>query len=286
MKPSTDPSFSLEKSAQTNGVPPAGAQTNGARTHGGPPSSPDSRLRSEPLPFRACTLVPAFDAEKSLRAVVEGLRDVVPEASTGERLIVIDDGSKDGTGKLAHTLGCTVVAHGENRGKGAALRSGLATARAMGFDVALTVDADGQHPPASARAILHASRDPGAIVLGIRDLVLAGAPRKNQISNRISNFFISFFSGRDLADTQCGLRRYPVERTLTLAGQAQGYAYESELLLRAIAANVPIVETPIDVIYPPEELRVTHFDGVRDPARIVVTVVRTLRDLSVERARR
>lgn len=240
---------------------------------------------SEPLPFRACTIVPAYDGAKSLGAVVEGLRAEVPEAAEGERLLVVDDGSRDGTGKLARSLGCTVVAHGENRGKGAALRTGLATARALGFDVALTVDADGQHPAASARTILYASYDRAALVLAVRDLLASGAPKKNQMSNRISNFFLSFFSGKALADTQCGLRRYPVEATLALGGKAPGYAYESELLLRAVAAGMPIVEVPVPVYYPPEDLRVTHFDGVRDPARIVVTVVSTLHDLSKARGR-
>ena len=245
----------------------------------GGPTDATNDVPEPTLPFRACTLVPAFDAEASLRDVVEELRRVIPEAASGRRLVVIDDGSRDGTGRLAHELGCTVIAHGENRGKGAALRSGLATARAMGFQVALSVDADGQHPATSAREVLYASRDPEALVLGVRDLVTAGAPKKNRMSNRISNFFISFFSGKVLADTQCGLRRYPVVSTLALAGRAPGYAYESELLLRAVHAGMPMVETTVPVIYPPEELRVTHFDSVRDPARIIVAVVSTLHDL-------
>lgn len=231
------------------------------------------------LPFRVCTIVPAYEAAGSLRAVVAEIRSAIPEAAEGTRLVVVDDGSRDGTGRIAHELGCTVVAHGENRGKGAALRTGLATARAMGFDVALSVDADGQHPARSAREVLYASRDPEALVLAVRDLDRDGAPKKNRMSNRISNFFISLFAGTDLADTQCGLRRYPVARTLALAGKAPGYAYESELLLRAVHANVPIVETTVPVYYPPEDQRVTHFDTVRDPARIVATVVRTLHDL-------
>lgn len=237
------------------------------------------------LPFAVCTLVPAYQAAKTLAAVVADLRLEVPEAAAGARLLVIDDGSTDGTGALAHDLGCTVIVHGENRGKGAALRSGLATARALGYVAALSVDADGQHPGASARLVLHASRDPEALVLGIRDLVGAGAPRKNQLSNRISNYFLSLFSGQPLADTQCGLRRYPVARTLALGGRAPGYAYESELLLRAVEARLPLVETRVPVLYPAGELRVTHFDPVRDPARIIVSVLSTLHDLSRARAR-
>ena len=96
---------------------------------------------------------------------------------------------------------------------------------------------------------------------------------------------MSYFSGRALADTQCGLRRYPIADTLALAGRATGYAYESELLLRAVEADMPIVELEVPVIYPPEQLRVTHFDGVKDPARIIVTVVSTLHDLARARER-
>ncbi len=251
-----------------------------------PASQPALGAPRAALPFAVCTLVPAYQASKTLAAVVHDLRREIPEASAGARILVIDDGSTDGTGALAHELGCTVIAHGENRGKGAALRSGLATARALGYAAALSVDADGQHPAGSARQVLYASRDPEALVLGVRDLEGAGAPRKNQVSNRISNFFLSLFAGQPLADTQCGLRRYPVLRTLALAGRAPGYAYESELLLRAVEARLPLVETRVPVLYPPGELRVTHFDSVRDPARIVVSVLSTLHDLSRARARR
>ena len=124
--------------------------------------------------------------------------------------------------------------------------------------------------------MLFASEDPGVFVLGIRALASAGAPRKNQLSNRISNFFISRFAGRLLQDTQCGLRRYPVETTLRLAARGEGYDFEAEVLLRAIWASVEVVEQPIRVIYP--EGRVTHFHSVRDPWRIVRTVVAALGD--------
>ena len=114
----------------------------------------------------------------------------------------------------------------------------------------------------------------GALVLGIRDLKGAAAPRANQISNAISNGFLSFFSRTHLADTQCGLRRYPLPLALWLGGKDDGYAFEAEIILLAIAAGTPIVEVPIRVLYP--EDRTTHFDSVRDPMRVVQRVVGTL----------
>jgi hypothetical protein len=143
--------------------------------------------------------------------------------------------------------------------------------------VALSVDADGQHPGASARAVLEAAPDnPDALVLGVRDLARAGAPGPNRLSNAISNFFLSLFAGRPLGDTQCGLRRYPVRRTLELAPRAAGFAFEAEVILLAAAAGVPIVEVPVPVHYPPQEERVSHFDPLRDPARIIAVVLRTV----------
>jgi glycosyltransferase involved in cell wall biosynthesis len=172
-----------------------------------------------------------------------------------------------------------VVAHGRNRGKGAALVTGLATARARGFDVALTVDADGQHPAASARAVLHGASDRRALVLGVRDLARDGAPRANRFSNGVSNFFLSRFTGVPLSDTQCGLRRYPVAETLALGARAEGYAFEAEVILRAVQAGIELAQAPVAVVYPPERERVTHFDSVRDPARIIGVVLRTLHEL-------
>lgn len=217
--------------------------------------------------MRPCIVIPAFDAARTLGAVIAGLRE--------HPIFVVDDGSADATVEIARALGVRVARHDYNRGKGSALRTGMRLAREAGHDVCVTVDADGQHPPAAVLRVL-GTQDETALVLGIRDLDRANAPRANRISNGISNFFLSRFSGKALLDTQCGLRRYPIAKTLALRGRADGYAYEAEILLRAAYAGMPIVEVPIDVYYPPENERVTHFDSVKDPARIVAAVVRTL----------
>lgn len=218
---------------------------------------------------RTCVIVPALDAERTLPRVIDELRSAL--SRMGTTIFVVDDGSTDGTRRVAEALGCEVISHRENRGKGAALQTGFRAALARGFDVALTVDADGQHPGEDARRVLLASPDPEAFVLGIRDLARAGAPRKNRMSNGISNYFLSRFAGRALADTQCGLRRYPIRRTLMLGATGSGYEFEGEVLLQASWAGVPIVEAPIAVRYPDD--RVTHFRVSRDPWRILRTVV-------------
>jgi glycosyltransferase involved in cell wall biosynthesis len=222
----------------------------------------------------ACALVPAFDAGETVGAVIDDLRRTLDLP-----VIVVDDGSSDATAETARGRGAEVLRHARNLGKGAALSTGLREAARRGFGVAVSVDADGQHPATSARRVLEGDVDPRALVLGVRDLVRDGAPRSNRIGNGVSNFFLSVFAGRALHDTQCGLRRYPVAETLALGGRAHGYAFEAEVVLRALAARLPVVEVPVEVVYPRAEDARSHFRVVRDPARIVVTVVRTVLDL-------
>lgn len=223
---------------------------------------------------RVAAVIPAFDAERSVAAVVSEVRAAWARARIEGEVFVVDDGSRDDTAKLARSAGAVVVAHDVNRGKGAALRTGLEAALRAGHGAAVTVDADGQHPAREAARLAALPSTPDALVLGIRDLVAAGAPRPNRISNAISNGFLSAFSRRRLADTQCGLRRYPLPFALSLGGRDDGYAFEAEVILLAIAAGAQIVEVPIEVVYPSD--RVTHFDSVKDPMRVVRRVVLTL----------
>jgi hypothetical protein len=225
---------------------------------------------SRPPAAPIAAIIPAFDAAATIRAVVEETVRVFAGVGT---VYVIDDGSRDGTGEIAMAAGAIVVTHSQNRGKGAALRTGFQRAYADGHAAVVTLDADGQHPPADARR-LAAAPNLDALVLGTRDLKGAGAPRPNRISNAISNGFLSLFSRKLLADTQCGLRRYPLPRALEIGGRDDGYAFEAEVILLAIAAKVPIVQVPITALYPAD--RTTHFDSVRDPMRVIRRVVTTL----------
>ncbi len=221
---------------------------------------------------RACVVIPAYEAAPTIEGVISDIRAELPELA--ERIFVVDDGSRDATARIVEELGAVVVGSspdGRNVGKGAALRAGFAAAAARGVTVALTIDADGQHPAAEARRVLFAAPSESALVLGVRDLVRDGAPRANRFSNGISNFFLSRFAGRELRDTQCGLRRYPIAETLALDARATGYDFEAEMLLRAVWTGIDVVEVPVRVVYP--EDRRTHFKVSRDPWLILRTVL-------------
>lgn len=229
-------------------------------------------------------VVPAYQAEKSVGSVVRGLIEGFEAQAAEPLVLVVDDGSTDGTSEAAHGAGARVVRHPHNRGKGHALRTGFKALLEAGAEAAVCVDADGQHPPEEAVRLAREPAPRGALVLGVRDLIRDGAPPANVFSNRFSNRFLSFALGRKLSDTQCGLRRYPLPETLALGGRAGGYGYEAELILRAALLGWSIVEVPVRVIYPPESERVTHFHSVRDPARIVYRVLFTLASAPRQRA--
>jgi glycosyltransferase involved in cell wall biosynthesis len=220
-------------------------------------------------------VVPAYQAQASVAAVVRGLRHELGDEADSP-LVVVDDGSTDCTSEAAESAGARVVRHAHNRGKGSALRTGFSALLEAGADAAVCVDADGQHPPEEAVRLARHPAQRSALLLGVRDLASAGAPKKNRFSNGFSNRFLSFALGRTLSDTQCGLRRYPLPETLALGARASGYAFEAEVILRAVRLGWEIVELPVRVLYPPESERVTHFHSVRDPARIVYRVLYTL----------
>ncbi|GAC1352088.1 MAG: hypothetical protein NVSMB1_11480 [Polyangiales bacterium] len=217
---------------------------------------------------RVCVVIPAFDASVTIASVVRAAR------AFAAQVVVVDDGSVDDTAVKARSEGAMIIAHPVNRGKGGAIRTGLMQAHALGYPVVITLDADGQHPPHQIPTLLEASQDESALVIGVRDLVAAGAPIGNQRSNAFANWFLSIVTSERLRDTQCGMRRYPVAATLALGVKDDGFAFETEVILRALRASIPIVQIPIDVVYPKD--RTTHFDARRDPWRIVLRVLRTL----------
>jgi len=224
----------------------------------------------------ALAIIPAYQAARTIGEVVSGLRSAWrAECAEELRVLVVNDGSTDATSREAERAGAEVLEHPSNRGKGAALRTGLSHALGLNAKVAVTLDADGQHPPSEAVRLLRYPAPPTTLVLGVRDLAGAGAPRANRFSNAFSNAWLSAFSGTTLLDTQCGLRRYPVAETLALDARANGFGFEAEVVLRAARAGWAIEHVPARVLYPPAGERTTHFHPWRDPFRIVLRVIYT-----------
>lgn len=213
-------------------------------------------------------LIPALDCETTLAEVVRGARAHVAQ------VLVVDDGSHDGTAQVAAAAGAEVLRHAANRGKGAALRDGMRALLERGATHAITLDGDGQHLPGDIPALLRAiAANPDALVLGARQHPPDSLAKIRAFGNRFANRWVEIACGASLEDTQSGFRAYPLRATLALGCRADRFAFETEVIIRAVRAGIAIRSVPVRVWNPPAAERISHFRGVRDTVRIVLTVV-------------
>jgi glycosyltransferase involved in cell wall biosynthesis len=213
-----------------------------------------------------CGIIPAYNSQETIAGVVKGaLRHL-------GTVIVADDGSTDGTAEAANQAGADVIALGENRGKGDALRDLLAEARRRGFSAAMAVDADGQHDPDDIPTFLQVHRDfPEAIVTGSRMDVRGSIPRHRHNSMLVARYFISLAANQFIEDTQCGYRLYPLSVTESLSLLKGRYVTETEIVIKAGDSGRKIRCVPIQAHYPPGQP--THFRSISDVAAISIYVI-------------
>ena len=217
---------------------------------------------------RICVVVPTYNNGAT---IVDVLRRI--SRFTGH-IIVVNDGSTDRTHELiaaAGIDGLVTVEYERNRGKGDALKEGFKKAILLGYEYALTIDADGQHYPEDIPLFIDAFRaNRGAFIVGMRQLEQENMRQGSNFANKFSNFWFHFQTGLRLADTQCGYRLYPLN--MLDAGWIVTSRYESELEFLVYSAwkGVRLVGIPVRVFYPPKAGRVSSFRPVYDFLRITL----------------
>lgn len=203
---------------------------------------------------------PAYNAEKTLAPVIKGLRQVLPRST----IIGINDGSQDGTAALLRSVCDRTIDFPTNRGKGAALRAGFASALETNCRAVLTIDADGQHDPAFAPAILSAL-DTSHISIGTRDLSGQQVPRHRRIANMMSSAATRIVSGGAVRDSQSGYRGIRREVLNEIHAEGDRYEFETDFVIRAARAGFSITNVPISTIYGPA----SYFREFHDAMRVI-----------------
>lgn len=211
----------------------------------------------------AVVVIPALNEERAIRAVAQ---DALAHCG---KVIVVDDGSSDGTGAAIADLPVERIRHATPQGKASALQDGFRRALELGADGVLTMDGDGQHSAADLPRLLAAAKNfPNRIVIGARLKGRDATPGKNRFGNRQADFWVSWACGARVADSQSGQRYYPraaVELALRLPHG--GFVFESEILIEAARRGIATVSVPILARYA-DDRRASHFKPFRDVSRI------------------
>lgn len=214
--------------------------------------------------MKVAALIPAYQAAAHVGEVVLGLQ-ALPEPP---HVLVVDDGSRDATAEVARQFGAEVISFAGNRGKGHALLAGFEHLR--DFDGVVTLDADGQHPPACVPAFVAAARAGADLVLGARALT-PDMPPARRFANGFSSAWCSAIAGQPIRDSQCGYRLYGREVLRRTPVRASRYEVETEMAVRAARLGFRLAHVEIPTVYGDET---SHLSPTRDVPRIVGMMLR------------
>jgi glycosyltransferase involved in cell wall biosynthesis len=220
---------------------------------------PSRELRSRPHGV----IIPAYQAAGPLAGVLRGLD---PHFAR-EEILVVDDGSTDGTASAAESAGVRLLRHPENRGKGAALVTGLRHARdVLGWEWAITLDADGQHAPEDLEGFRGARPGPEVGILnGCRARRGSRMPWHRRFSNASTTALVSRLAGRPVFDAQCGYRAYRLALVDALP-EGGRFEWEAQALILAARAGWEIGKVPVRTVYAGEG---SHMRLAADTLRFV-----------------
>lgn len=213
-------------------------------------------------------LIPAYQPGAALPRLVRKLSEL-----GFQHILVVDDGSGEeyqGLFYITAEWGAHVIHHEVNRGKGAALRTGMEEAMKLfpGDLGIITADADGQHLPKDILKVSEAlNGDPSSLILGVRDFDSREVPWKSRFGNRVTRTFFRLSSGKTVSDTQTGLRGFSFELCPEML-RIDGNRYEYEMhMLEDLADHVPFHEVPIETVYENKN-EGSHFRPILDSIRV------------------
>lgn len=204
--------------------------------------------------MRVLLLVSAFNAEQTLGELISRASNYL----SVNDMLVVDDGSTDGTRDVAKGSGAMVLSHEINLGKGEALKTGFAYAIAKNYDAVITIDADLQHPPELIPEFIRAGTS-ADIVLGCRRFSLKTMPPDRVFSNTMTSLILSILLRKRIPDSQCGYRLIKTAPLKAITLRSSRFELESELIIRFARARYKFAFVEIPVIYNKEKSKIKRF---------------------------
>lgn len=201
---------------------------------------------------RVCVVVPAYNEATVIGEVVKSAREVFLKSKKAYDIdiVVVNDGSKDETANEAKKGGAIVINHILNSGAGSATLTGLAYARQHNYDIAATMDADGQHAPDDVlEGIKSIDQGNADLLIGSRLIDSRGMSKVKVLGNKGLSLFTYLLFGINVTDSQSGLRIFSKRAIDGLQWKSTGYEFCSEMIWRAKQARMSVSEYPIKAIY-------------------------------------
>ncbi len=193
--------------------------------------------------MRVVALIPAYNEAATIAEVIKRTKPFV------DMVLVIDDGSSDETAKIAKESGAQVVSHAMNRGLGAAIGTGMEAAKRLQADVAITLDADGQHDPVEIPHFVNTIKEGAEMVVGSRMLTRTGMPWYRQVANLLGNVVTFILFGMWVTDSQSGFRAFSRRALEQIEVRTNRMEVSSELIAQAKQKHLRFAEIPIQAIY-------------------------------------
>lgn len=188
-------------------------------------------------------IIPAFNEEKNIAHVLSQTESNLDSLHISYEIIVVDDGSDDKTKQCASNNGATLISYPTNRGKGHAIREGIAQARGQ---ILVMMDADGSHRPDEIIKILKPLLHNTDVVIGSRFLINKEATSKlHMIGNHLFNMLIMLLTKKRITDSQTGFRAFKRKVLNGINLISEGYEIESELTIKTLRNGFTIKEEPI-----------------------------------------
>lgn len=201
---------------------------------------------------RVCVVVPAYNEATVIGEVVKSAREVFLKSKKAYDIdiVVVNDGSKDETANEAKKGGAIVINHILNSGAGSATLTGLAYARQHNYDIAATMDADGQHAPDDVlEGIKSIDQGNADLLIGSRLIDSRGMSKIKVLGNKGLSLFTYLLFGINVTDSQSGLRIFSKRAIDGLQWKSTGYEFCSEMIWRAKQVRMSVSEYPIKAIY-------------------------------------
>lgn len=232
----------------------------------------ERRAGTEPedgLEWKIPIIIPSYEPDEKLPELLKKL-----VAYGFCNIVLVDDGSGEKYARFFHQageLGCKVLHHDVNQGKGRALKTAFhyCLQEFPELPGVITADSDGQHSPECILACVRALiENPAALIMGCRSFEGEEVPARSEFGNKCTRIVMKYVAGVSVSDTQTGLRGISaafMERLLSVKGER--FEFETNMLMETKPAHIPIVEVPIKTIYI-EENKTSHFNPIKDSFRI------------------